>query len=208
MGDVFERILDDVASVGGPWLLLAVFLLALGETAFLTDLFVPGEVGLVIVGAAGARSDVPLPALVALAALGATIGDSIGWLIGRHGVNRLLDRWPWAKRRTEEPLAKAHRYFERRGGVAVFVGRFVGAARALVSVAAGMNGMPYPRFLAWNVLASVCWTGLVVSAGYFLGRNVDSVVVDVALAVTVAVAAGFGLWLLVHWWRGRRATAS
>jgi membrane-associated protein len=200
-----EQLLDDVASVGGDWLLLAAFLLALGETAFLTDLLVPGEVGLVVVGAAGERAGEPLAALVAAAALGATIGDSIGWLIGRYGATRLVERWPWVRRRFGHSLDRAHRYFERRGGFAVFAGRFVGALRAVVSVVAGMNGMPYLRFLAWNAAASVLWTGLVVSAGFHLGRNAEHLVSDVALGVTALVAGGFVAWLVARRLRRRAA---
>jgi len=82
----------------------------------------------------------------------------------------------------------------------VFLGRFVGALRAVVSVVAGMSDMPYRRFLPWNVLASVVWSGLVVSAGYFFGRNVESVVGDIGLGIAGAIVFG----VAVYWWIKRR----
>jgi membrane protein DedA with SNARE-associated domain len=198
MAGFVERFLDDLAGLGGGWLLVAAFLLAFGETAFLTDLLVPGDVGLVIVGAAAARDGPPLPALIVVASVGATLGDSVGWLVGRYGVDGLLRRWSWAQRNVEQRLRGAHSYFERRGGGAIFWGRFVGAARALVSVVAGMHGMPYRRFLGWNVLASIAWTSLVLTAGYLLGRHADTVVGDIGLVVTIAVVAAAALWFVVR----------
>jgi membrane protein DedA with SNARE-associated domain len=205
--DSFVRdLLDDVGGLGSPWLQLLAFGLAFGETAFLLDLVVPGEVGMVLVGAAGARGDAPLPTLIAAAAVGATIGDSVGWLLGRYGAQGLIESNAWVRRRVEPRLGPARDYFERRGGAAIVVGRFVGVLRSVVSVVAGMSGMPYPRFLAWNALASVIWAGLVVSAGYAFGSNIESIVSRVGLAVSVAVVAiAVCVWLLL---RRSRSTSS
>lgn len=98
MESFVEGVLDDVARVGGGWLHLAAFLLALGETAVLTDLVVPGEIGMVVVGAAGARIDEPLPTLILAAAAGATVGDSIGWLLGRTVAPKVIERFAWTRK--------------------------------------------------------------------------------------------------------------
>lgn len=204
MESFVEDLLDDVASIGGGWLLLAAFLLAFAETALFADLVVPGEVGLIVAGAAAARGDDPhLAAMIAAASLGATIGDSVGWLIGRVVGVPFLERFAWTRKHLVPKVERARKYFTRRGAAAVFLGRFIGALRAVVSVVAGMSGMPYRRFLPWNVLASVVWTALVVSAGYFFGRNVKSLVGDVALLVAAAIVSTVALWWLVQ--RRRRA---
>jgi membrane protein DedA with SNARE-associated domain len=195
-----QDVLDDIASIGGGWLVVAAFVLALGETAIGLDLLVPGEVGLVLVGAAAERAGQSLPAMIAVAALGATMGDSIGWVFGRYGAVRVLDRWPSAQRRLEPKLDHARAYFERRGGAAVFLGRFVGAARAVVSVVAGMAEMPYRRFVVWNAAASLVWTSAVVSAGYVFGRHVDELIGDIGVILSIAIASAAGLW-----WGVRRA---
>lgn len=158
---------------------------------------------MVVVGAAGAHNGDSLVPLILAASIGATLGDSVGWLIGRHGARPLLERWSWARTRTERQMTQARAYFERRGGAAVFLGRFVGAFRAVISVVAGMSGMPFPRFLAWNIAASIAWTTLVVSLGYFVGENADSLVGDLALIVALAVIAGVGLWVAIRRFRGR-----
>jgi membrane protein DedA with SNARE-associated domain len=203
-GDLIRDLLDEIGRLGSPWLQLVAFGLAFGETAFLLDLLVPGEVGLVVVGAGAARGGEPLVTVIAAAALGATLGDSVGWLIGRYGLTWLLARVSWLHRHLEPRLEPARAYFEQRGGAAVFLGRFVGALRSVVAIAAGLGGMPFLRFLKWNVAASIVWTGLVVSAGYLFGRNVDAVVSDVGLIVAGAILAGVvTLWLVVRW-RKRR----
>jgi membrane-associated protein len=199
---IVERVLDAVADLGPILLHAAAFLLAFGETALFMDLVVPGEAGMVVVGAAAARGDVPLPTMIAAAAAGATIGDSVSYLIGRRFGMRLIQRWEPVRRRLEPKVERARLYFERRGGAAVFLGRFVGAVRGVVPAVAGMAEMPYARFLAWNAAASVVWTGAVVSAGYLLGRNVEQVVSRLSLVVTAAVAAILVVWVLVR--RARR----
>jgi membrane protein DedA with SNARE-associated domain len=197
-------LLDDVASIGPELLLLTAFLLAFAETALFTDLVVPGEVGLIVAGAAAARGEEPhLALLIVAASLGATLGDSVGWLLGKHVGMPLIERFEWTRKRLVPKVERARGYFEKRGGAAVFLGRFVGALRAVVSVVAGMGGMPYQRFLPWNVLASVLWTGLVVSAGYFFGRNVESVVGDIGFGIAGAIVVGALAW----WWFRRKHRA-
>jgi membrane-associated protein len=203
--ETFVRdLFDDVGALGSPWLQLVAFGLAFGETAFLLDFVIPGEVGLVVVGAGAARGGEPLVTVIAAAALGATLGDSVGWLLGRYGLTWLLEHVPWLHRHLEPRLEPARAYFERRGGAAVFFGRFVGALRSVVSIVAGAAGMPYLRFLRWNIAASIVWTGLVVSAGYAFGRNVETIVSDVGLIVAAAVVATcLLLWFFLRW-RKRR----
>jgi len=185
--DWLLRLLDAAASAGDPAVLAAAFGLAFGETALLTDLFVPGDVGMILVGAVASRSGTPLVLAILAASVGATLGDSVGWWLGHRFGRRILARFPRVDRRLGPSLDRAEVYFERRGGAAVFWGRFVGAVRGVVSFVAGTAGMPYRRFLDWNVAASVCWTSLVISAGYLFGRNVEAVVSEVGMFVGIGI---------------------
>lgn len=185
--DWLLRLLDAAASAGDPAVLAAAFGLAFGETALLTDLFVPGDVGMILVGAVASRSGTPLVLAILAASVGATLGDSVGWWLGHRFGRRILARFPRIERRLGTSLDRAEVYFERRGGAAVFWGRFVGAVRGVVSFVAGTAGMPYRRFLVWNVAASVCWTSLVISAGYLFGRNVEAVVSEVGMFVGIGI---------------------
>jgi membrane-associated protein len=193
---IAERLLDIVAEIGTPGLYFLTAGLAFGECALFLDLVVPGETGMVVAGAAGARAGASLPLLIGAAAVGATIGDSVSYALGRYVGVPLIYRWPWAKKRLEPKIEQGHEYFQRRGGAAVFFGRFVGFIRGVVPFVAGTACMPYRRFLAWNVAASICWTGLVISAGYLLGRNIETLVDNIALVVSVVGVGGFVGWLV------------
>lgn len=105
-------------------------------------------------------------------------------------------------RRASGTLDRAERFFDRHGGRAVFLGRFVGALRAVVPFAAGAARMPYGRFLVWNVAASIAWVAAVVGAGWALGGTVAAVVEDVSAGLSVLVVAALVV-LLVR--RRRRA---
>jgi membrane protein DedA with SNARE-associated domain len=102
-------------------------------------------------------------------------------------------------------VERAQEYFADHGGLAVFLGRFVGVVRGVVPVVAGTARMPYRRFLPWNIAASLAWTGAVMSAGYLIGRNVESLVSRASLVVTGVVVVGVGTWWVVA--RRRRRAA-
>src|SRR5688572_23292882 len=173
---IAERILDAVSQLGAPWLHVAAFGLAYGETAVFLDFLVPGEVGLVIVGAAAASADLAPAPVIAAAALGATLGDSTSYALGRFAGRPILCRWEPVRRRVEPKIEHAEKRFADRGGALVFFARFVGALRAIVPLVAGIERMPFRRFIAWNIAASIIWSTLVVSLGYAFGDEITSFV--------------------------------
>ncbi len=168
-------LLDALRSIGPPEVYALVLIAALAETTLVADAFVPGEVGLALAGAVVASSPTEVGLIVAAAALGATVGDSLSYVIGRRWAGPLVCRVGFLRRHVAPELSNARRFFSDHGGPAVFLGRFVGFLRALVPAAAGMSEMPWRRFLAWNVAASVAWAGAVVTLGYVFGE----VIVDV-----------------------------
>lgn len=198
MSSIAERVLDAIADLGPVVLHLAAFLLAFAECALFMDLVVPGEAGMVVAGAAAARADVPLATMIVAATAGAILGDSVSFFVGRRWGMRVVRRWEPIRRRLESRVEQAQAYFEKRGGAAVFLGRFVGAVRGVIPAVAGTAAMPYRRFLPWNALASIVWTTAVVSAGYVLGRNVERVLSKASLVVTGVVLAGVLVWWLLR----------
>lgn len=202
-----DSILDAVSGVGGPLLYLITFLLAFSETAAFLDFVVPGEVGLVIAGAAARRADQPLVLMVAAGAAGATVGDSFSYALGRRYGVRLVERWDFTRRHLGPKIERAQDYFTDHGGAAVFLGRFVGALRAVVPLVAGTARMPFRRFFAWNVAASICWAGAVVSLGYFAGQRIADVIDRLGLWISLVALGLFAAFLAFRWWRRRRASA-
>jgi membrane protein DedA with SNARE-associated domain len=142
--------------------------------------------------------------LVALgAAIGATAGDTVSYAIGRRWGLPLLKRWRLSRRLVPK-AEEAQGWFDRHGGRAVFVGRWIGALRAIVPVVAGTARMPFGRFLAWNVLASLTWAGAAVTLGYLFGNAAARAVERAGIWVYVGVAVAAAAWWIV---RRRRAQA-
>lgn len=158
-----------LAAMDSATLYAAVALLAFAETAVFADLLVPGEVGMLVVAAAGAEAGLSWPWLAVCAGLGATAGDSVSFTVGRLWGRRILE---WRRRkggRAAAAVARSTESFARLGGPAVFLGRWIGVLRAVVPVVAGSPGMSWPRFFGWNVLASAAWGTAVVAVGYHVG---------------------------------------
>ncbi len=206
---VLATLAEQLRSIGaalGPWLYLVVFVVAALEASVFVGLVIPGETVLLIAGVLCWQGHAAIvPAMVAAIA-GAVVGDSTGYEIGR--------RWGPALRASrlglrigEERWSKAETSLRRLGGRAVFVGRFVLVARALVPAAAGEAGVPYRSFLVWNVAGAVLWGTLHVGIGYVAGGSyaaAERVVGRLTWGlVGLLVLAG----LAVHLWRRRAARA-
>jgi membrane protein DedA with SNARE-associated domain len=200
---VLDGFLADVGGLGLLWLCVLAFGLAFAETAMFLDLLVPGEVGMVVVGAAAAEADLPVPALVACAALGAIAGDTASYGLGRRFGRPLIGRFRVTRRRIGPVVDDAERHFAEHGGRSVFFARFVGALRAVVPFVAGIARLRFGTFLAWNAAASVLWAGLVITIGAVLGRSVADQVDRASTVVSGAVLLALGVW----WWRRRRRTS-
>ncbi|MCI3949898.1 MAG: DedA family protein [Acidimicrobiales bacterium] len=99
-----SSILDAVARLGGWWLCVAVLGVSFGESAVLLDFVIPGEVGMVVAGAAASRNDISPWVLIAFGSVGSILGDSFSYLFGRRWGMTLVRRWSWLRRRLE-PLA-------------------------------------------------------------------------------------------------------
>jgi membrane-associated protein len=182
------RDLIDAAARLGTLALAAIALgLGFGESAIALDLIVPGEVGMVFIGAAAHDAGAPLALLITAGVVGAMAGDSAGYFIGRRWGTRVLYRWKWLRRHVEPSVERSHEYFKRRGGLAVFAARWVGALRAVVPVVAGISEMRYRRFLAWDAPAVVLWTSLVVSVGFYFGDDIADVVDRIGLTVSLVI---------------------
>lgn len=174
-----------------PWLVVSVAfaLPALESSAFVGFVF-PGETALLLGGAAASQGRVPLADVVAAGIAGAILGDAVGYLVGRRWGRRILDS-TLGRLVNHRHLDRAERALVRRGGWAVFLGRFAAALRVMVPGLAGMAGMPYRRFLVSNVAGGVTWGILVGAAGYLAGTSwhaVERYVAGGGTALVVGVA--------------------
>jgi membrane protein DedA with SNARE-associated domain len=167
---VLQYLLDLVTRLG-DWSYLIIFGAAMLECAAFAGLLVPGESVVLASGFFAHQGILELDALIAAVALGAVAGDNIGYLLGaRLGREWLLKRGSRFGLRKKR-LAQVEAFFQRQGPRAVFVGRFIGFARALVPFVAGASRMPYRRFVVADALGAGLWTVTFVALGYGLGAS-------------------------------------
>jgi membrane protein DedA with SNARE-associated domain/membrane-associated phospholipid phosphatase len=170
---VIATISDIIHSLPAWLALLLVFLApCLESSAFFGFLF-PGEIAVFVGGVIAYDGRLSLASVIAAAVLGAIIGDTVGYWVGRRYGRRLLrflfGKVPFIGRRLDREVDRAQAYIQRRGGAAVFFGRYTAALRVLVPGLAGMSDMHYPKFLFWNVTGGGTWAVAFVLLGYFAG---------------------------------------
>lgn len=153
----------------GLWIYGILFLIIFCETGLVVTPFLPGDSLLFAAGAliVGSVLDVNLMALVVVSA--AILGNIVNYTIGRFFGERLFSN-PNSKIFRRDYLDKAHDFYERHGGKAIIMTRFVPIFRTFAPFAAGMSGMTYKRFLVYNVIGAFLWVGIFLYAGYWFGN--------------------------------------
>jgi len=178
---------------GLAFLFLVIFLESAG-------VWVPGETALVAAGVLASRGHFSIATVIGLAALGAILGDNVGYWIGRIYGRKLFVRF----RRLEAVLPRAERFFRRHGGKAVFFARFVAGLRVTGAWMAGISHMHWWRFLIWNALGGVVWATGVGLVAYYLGRATADLVSQYGLiGGGAAVGLAVAIFLGIHFWRRR-----
>lgn len=189
-----------------PWLVLTlVFLLPALEASVFIGLLVPGEVAVLVGGVVAHGGALPLWAVVLAAVSGAAAGDQVGFFVGRRYGRRLLDRAPARLVRSGD-VDRALDLVRRRGAVAVVLGRWAAALRALVPGIAGMSGMRRAPFTAANLAGGAIWATAISVAGYLAGASYRALESRLGLGGEVVLAVVVAA-VLVWVWRGRRRAA-
>ena len=192
-----------MARAEGLTLVAIVAALVFAESVLLLDFVAPGELGLVVAGAAAASNGTPLWMIIVAAACGAVLGDIVGFLLGGKVGTDGLQRWRLT-RWVASDVDDAKRVLDRRGGPAVAIARWVGALRAVVPFVAGSSKLSLRRMLLWSIPSAIAWAAAVSSLGYFFGRRVASFVDRLGLIVSgLVIAALIVVWRL-HRRRRRR----
>jgi membrane protein DedA with SNARE-associated domain len=147
----------------------------------------PGEAALIAAAVLAAQGHMDLPAVLALAALGAIVGDNVGYALGRRFGRAALLAPGLLHARRAKIVADGERFFARHGTATVFLGRFVAVGRIAVAWLAGADRMPWRRFATVNALGSVTWATMVGLAAYVLG-SADARWLGLALGLIGALA--------------------
>jgi len=149
---------------------------------------IPGETALITAAILASQGKFDIVLVIVFAAVGAIVGDNIGYLIGRKGGRWLLERPGPFRRQRREVLAVGEPFFERHGPKAVFFGRFLLGLRTWASWLAGATRMHWRVFAVWNAAGGICWATAVGLIAYELGSSAGSAIKDFGLYGVVAVA--------------------
>lgn len=149
---------------------LLVFLFLLLENFIVLGLIVPGETVLLVASFLAATGRLNIFYVIATAAAAAILGNNIGYLLGREGGRRLVERFG-GRLVTPERLRAAEAYFDAHGPKTVFIGRFAAGVRVFIPALAGASKMAYSKFLFYTVTSVLIWTTAAGLLGYFFGRN-------------------------------------
>lgn len=178
-----------------PWLVyVLVALVVFAEDALFVGFVLPGETLAIIGGVTASLGHTHLTVIVLIVVLSAIIGDSVGFEIGRLFGPKIMAHRFFDKRRKR--LDSAQDFLRRRGGAAVFLGRWTAFFRAVMPALAGLSRMKYRVFLPWNAAGGIAWGTTMVVAGYLAGESYHRVekwlgrgaAIIVALIVLVAIA--------------------
>jgi membrane-associated protein len=205
-----DEYLRDLVEMYGPWIYAILFAIVFAETGLVVTPFLPGDSLLFAAGALAATGalDVTVASVVVLAA--AIIGDAVNYAIGRSAGRQLVRRAEsdprWRRWINPAYVARAHEFFERHGGKAIVLARFMPIVRTFVPFVAGIGEMSYPKFAFYNVAGAVLWVGVCVGAGYAFG-NVP-VVRDNFSLVAIGIVIVSVLPMVVEFIRYRRTDST
>ncbi|MGC5019205.1 DedA family protein [Micromonospora sp. DT47] len=198
-----DRVLDVLVGLPPALVLALVFLLPALEASTFLGLLVPGEVAVLVGGVLAHEGRLPLWAVMVAALAGAALGDQTGYLVGRRYGHRLLARTPRRFVRSGE-LRRAMDLVRRRGAVAVVLGRWAAALRALVPGLAGLSGIPQRTFTAANLTGGAIWAVTVALLGYLFAASYRLLERRLGLGGE-ALLAVFLLLIAIWFWRHRDA---
>jgi membrane protein DedA with SNARE-associated domain len=166
--------------------------LVVGLFVFVESLGIPAPAETVLVSAAiyaGKTHQLSIAAVLASAAAGAILGDNVGYWIGRELGYRVVLRHGRYIGLTERRIKLAQYLFLRHGGKVVFFGRFVVVLRTFAAVLAGINHMPWRRFLLFNAAGGIVWVTVYGLAAYNFGEAIDRFRGPIGIVVLVFAAS-------------------
>jgi membrane protein DedA with SNARE-associated domain len=170
----------------------------------------PGETMLLLASFYSAIDNhLSLPIVIACAALGAIMGDNIGFYVGRTGGKAFIDRYGHYIHLKAKQLERAEKFFAKHGDKTVFFGRFVAVLRAWAAFIAGVNQMKWSTFFIYNATGGIVWAIVYGLLGYYAGRifhnnfsQVEHLASQLSLILTITIlAAAIGIFFLYRWRR-------
>jgi membrane-associated protein len=194
--DFFIHLDDHLAAFvaqHGAWVYALLFVIVFCETGLVVTPFLPGDSLLFVVGTLAAAGGMDIALVMALLIAAALSGDNVNYWIGRWAGPKVFRQQDsrWFNRKH---LERTHAFYERHGGQAIILARFVPIVRTYVPFVAGIGTMPYLRFLAFSVAGALLWVLSLCLAGYWFGNipavkeNLGAVIVGIVIVSVMPMA--------------------
>jgi membrane protein DedA with SNARE-associated domain/membrane-associated phospholipid phosphatase len=196
-----EHIIEEAGKTLGKWTYLAVGIMAYLETGAFIGLVAPGETTVIVGGLVAGQGQISLMVLIAIVWTCAVLGDLTSYTLGRRLGRDFMVRHGARVKITEERLQQVEGFFERRGGMTILIGRFIGLVRAIAPFIAGASRMPLRKFLPYDVLGAGLWATAFCVLGYVFWRSFDQLTAWVSrglFAFGLAVAVVVGIVFLIR----------
>jgi membrane-associated protein len=191
-----DETLASIAVEYGPWIYALLFAIIFAETGLVVTPFLPGDSILFVAGAVVASAGLNVHLLVGLLILAAVLGDSVNYAIGHYIGPRVFHK-PDSRWFKQEHLRRTQAFYDKYGGVTIIIGRFVPIIRTFAPFLAGVAGMSYRRFFAFNVIGGIVWVASLVYAGHAFGNipvvkdNLTFIVIGIVVVSLIPVAMTF-----------------
>jgi len=180
----------------GVWIYAILFAIIFSETGFVVTPFLPGDSLLFVAGAIAAAGEMNVYVLVVLLTVAAILGNTVNYAIGRW-LGKTFFREKGARWLNRKHLDKAHEFYERHGGKAVVISRFLPIVRTYVPFVAGMAQMTPREYTLYNVAGGVLWVGSLTFAGYFFGNipwvkgNLTAIIIGIIVVSLLPLVYAF-----------------
>ncbi|MCD6048411.1 MAG: lssY [Gammaproteobacteria bacterium] len=173
---------------------LAVFCISCAESLAIVGLFIPGTIVMPAIGSMIGAGVLPAHWIILAAILGAILGDNLSYWLGYYFHKRIRNIWPF--NHFPKLLSNGEIFFNRYGGLSVFIGRFAGPVRPIIPVVAGMLNMPPLNFFIANITSAIAWAVIYMAPGILLGAISEQLAPHVAARLLVILAIiTFLVWL-------------
>ena len=168
-----KHLAEFVASYG-VWVYALLFAIIFAETGLVVTPILPGDSLLFACGALAATGVLNVWVILGLLITAAILGDAVNYSVGNYAGPKIFSAEDttsfWHKVLNRDHLRQAHEFFERHGGKAIVLGRFVPIVRTFVPFVAGAGTMTYASFAFYNITGALIWVGICVGAGYAFGN--------------------------------------
>lgn len=190
------------------WIYALLFAIIFAETGLIVTPFLPGDSLLFAVGALAGKQLIQVEIVTPLLLVAAILGDAVNYSIGKWMGPKVF-QYESSRFLNKAHLMKAHAFYERYGGRAIILARFVPIVRTFAPFVAGVGSMTYSKFAIYNVSGAFLWVGIFLGGGYYFGglevvqKNMKLVILGIIVVSVLPI-----VWEFAKAWLEKRKSAN